>query len=120
MNQMYSIAVVTSGPLAEHPILLILLLVVIVVYSLLCVEAALLWEGEMLKHSGMMLTCQLYLVMTAFLQLSITGTVASQVVGFLMFALGIASLFFRKNNFRAARYCIAAGATVAACGVLLM
>lgn len=120
MNQANFVAFVATGPFAETPFLGIVLLLGVVLCSLLCVAAALLHEGETLQRSSVMLISQIYLVLTALLQLSVAGdSVVAQVAGFLVFALGIAPVFFRKNNFRAARYCIAVGAVVAACAILL-
>lgn len=120
MNQVYAVAVVASGPFAEAPFMGIVLLLGVVLCSLLCVAAALLHGGETLQRSSVMLISQIYLVLTALLQLSVAeDSIVAQVAGFLVFALGVAPVFFRKNNFRAARYCIAVGAVMAACAILL-
>lgn len=112
--------VIFVSPLAEYWVLGILMIVGIVLCSLLFVIAALLHGGEVMERRGAMLSGQTYLVLTAMMQLSLAeDRLLAQVAGFLVFALGIASIILRKNNFRAARYCIALGATVAACGVLL-
>ena len=44
-------------------------------------------------------------MLAALLQLYGAGSrIVGQVAGFLVLALGIAPIFFRKNNFRAARF----------------
>ena len=120
MGQASVVAVAVSGPFAEAPFLAIVMLLGVMLCSLLCVMAALLHGGETLQRSSVMLISQVYLVLTALLQLSVAGDrIVAQVAGVLVFALGVAPGFFRKNNFRAARYCIAVGSVVAACAILL-
>ncbi len=98
---------------------MLLLVVGVTLCSLLCVAAALRNGGEVLERPVLLLLCQFYLVLVALMQLyAAGGAVMGQVAGFLIFGLAIGSIFFRKNNFRATRYCIALGATLAACVML--
>lgn len=120
MSQVFAVTVITTGAFAEHPILGLAMVLGIVLCSLLCVMAALRNGGVYLERQSILLLCQVYLVLAALLQLYGAGSrIVGQVAGFLVLALGIAPIFFRKNNFRAARYCIALGATIAACAELL-
>lgn len=120
----HSVAIAIRSEIAGVPVganIVLLLLVGILLCSLLCVVAAFRNRGEVLQQPVVMILCQFYLILAAFLQLFSAGSVIiSQVAGFLVLALGIASIFFRKNNFDAARYCIAIGAALAACALLLL
>lgn len=120
MTQEFAVSVIATGAFAEHPMLGLAMVLGIVLCSLLCVMAALRNGGVYLERQSVLLLCQVYLVLAALLQLYGAGnSIVGQVAGFLVLALGIAPIFFRKNNFRAARYCIALGATIAACAELL-
>ena len=120
MGQASVVAGAVSGPFAEAPFLAIVMLLGVMLCSLLCVMAALLHGGETLQRSSVMLISQVYLVLTALLQLFVAGVrFVPHVAVFLVFALGVAPVFFHKNNLHSARYCIAVGSVVAACAILL-
>ena len=92
----------------------------VVLCSLLCVVAALRNNGEVLQKTSLMLACQAYIMLTALMHLGTAPEIIiSQVLGFVTLALGIAPIIFKKSSFRGARYCIALGALLAACTILL-
>lgn len=98
----------------------VVLLLGVLLCSLLCVAAGFYHGGEVLYRPVIMTVCQIYLVLVALLQVSgAGGAIISQVAGFVTAGFGVAPAFFRKNNFNAARYCIAVGGAVAACAILL-
>ena len=91
----------------------------IVLWSLLCVMAALRNNGKALEKQLLMLACQFFLVVAALFQCAVAETVIAQVMGFVIFGLAIASIFFRREIFQGSRYCIALGAVLAAVSMLL-
>lgn len=119
-----SIVFTTQSEIAGIPVnanIVLLLLVGVLLCSLLCVAAVFRNRGEILEKPVALFLCQIYLVLAALLQVASAGSnIISQVAGFLVLALGIASIFFRKSNFDAARYCIAFGAALAACALFLL
>lgn len=97
----------------------LLLVFGVVLCSLLCVFAALRNGGEVLQGMLPMLLCQFYLMVTAMLYLTAAADgFLSQVIGFMVFALGAAPSALKKKSFQGARYCIALGATLIACAML--
>lgn len=99
---------------------ILLLTLGVMLCSLLCVFAALRNNGEILQKTALMLACQAYIMLTALMHLGTAPeTIISQVMGFVTLALGIAPIIFKKSSFRGARYCIALGAMLAACTILL-
>jgi len=108
----FAVNVVSTGPM--------LLLVGILLCSLLCLAVAFYNGGELLERQWVLLLCELYLVLAALVQLKSAGAaMIPQIMGFLVLALGILPVFFRKTNFDMARYSVALGATLAACALLL-
>lgn len=91
----------------------------IVLWSLLCVLAALRNGGKALEKSLMMFACQFFLVMAAFFQFAVAENMISRMMGIVVFAIAVFSIFLRRENFQASRYCIAIGAVLATCAVLL-
>lgn len=120
----HSIAIAQQSEIAGVSVsagTILLLLVGVLLCSLLCVVAAFRNQGEILQKPAALFLCQIYLVLAALLQVASAGSdIISQVAGFLVLALGIASIFFRRNSFDASRYCIAFGAALAACALLLL
>lgn len=91
----------------------------VVLCSLLCVFASLRNGGEVLQNTVPMLLCQFYLMVTALLYLTTAADgFLLQVTGFIIFTLGVAPAAMKKKSFQGARYCIALGATLAACAML--
>jgi len=91
----------------------------IVLWSLLCVMAALRNGGKSLEKTLLMFACQFFLVMASFFQIAIAETIISRLMGVAVFAAAIISIFMRRDNFQLSRYCIAVGAVLATCAVLL-
>lgn len=91
----------------------------IVLWSLMCVMAALRNGGKSLEKPLLILSCQFFLVMAGLFQVAIAETMFSRLLGVVVFAIAIFSIFLRRENFQHARYCIAFGAVLAACAVLL-
>ncbi len=91
----------------------------IVLWSLLCVMAALRNGGKSLEKPLLILSCQFFLVMAGLFQVAIAETMISRLMGIVVFAISIFSIILRRENFQHARYCIAIGAALAACSILL-
>lgn len=91
----------------------------IVLWSLLCVMAALRDGGKSLEKPLLLLACQFFLVMAAFFQIAVAENILSRLLGVAVFAIAVISIFLRRENFQDARYCIAGGAVLAVCAVLL-
>lgn len=107
------------GVTAMGDSLSLLLIFGVVLCSLLCVFAALRNSGEVLQGMLPMLLCQFYLMVTAMIYLAaVADGFLPQVLGFVIFALGAAPSAMKKKSFQGARYCIALGATLAACAML--
>ncbi len=91
----------------------------VVLCSLLCVFAALRNGGDVLQNMIPMLLCQFYLMVAALLYLTFMADgFFARTLGFVIFVLGAAPAALKKTSFQGARYCIALGATLAACAML--
>lgn len=99
--------------------LIFLITLGIVLWSLLCVMAALRNGGKSLEKPLMILACQFFLVMAALFQVAIAESMISRLMGVVVFTAAIISIFLRRDNFQLSRYCIAIGAVLATCAVLL-
>lgn len=92
-----------------------LLAVGIMLCSVVCVMLALLKNGAALEKNIYLVFCQLYILSIALVQMNNAGrSVVAQVLGFVLFALGVAPMLLKKNSFQGARYCVAFGALLAA------
>jgi hypothetical protein len=92
----------------------------IMLCSLLCVFASLRNRGEVLENTVPMLLCQFYIMVASLLYLAVLADgVMTRTLGMVALVLGAAPIVLKKSSFQGARYCIALGATLIACAMML-
>jgi hypothetical protein len=67
-----------------------------------------------------MLLCQFYIMVASLLYLAVLADgVMTRTLGMVALVLGAAPVVLKKSSFQGARYCIALGATLIACAMML-